>query len=165
MLFTQYLNHLMDKWISMVVIFVRNFTTIIPHRFRTVIFRLWNSATCLALNAYCKNIDQTFAVLFFEVAFVLIMQIKTWKLRNHIFFFLQIFKHKHFSDSSVFRCHVSAAATITLYSCNLCRQIHDRSAHNRDHSMLTVELWIDVPAREIDVWTYLWHELIDFILY
>ena len=31
--------------------------------------------------------------------------------------------------------------------------------------MLAMQLWSVTPAREIDVWICLWHEMIDFVLY
>ena len=68
-------NHSHTAWLSFLC-------GILPQSFRTVIFpsvefRNLSATKCIMIqadiNLCCKNIDQTFAVLFVEVAFVLIV--------------------------------------------------------------------------------------------
>ena len=101
----------------------------------------------------------------FQARLLSTMQIKTWKLRNQIFFFTAFFINQHCKDKSVSRQRSSVPAMASRYSLNLQASICSQLAHCKDHDMSHTELYSITPAREINVLVYLRHEMIGLISY
>ena len=95
--------------------------------------------------------------------FTLIMQIKTWKLRNKIFSVDHFFITQHCKDNGGSSQCSFSSTTIWRHSSNLHTWMMSQLAQSADHSMSSVRLWNIMPAREIDAWTYLWHQMTGFI--
>ena len=92
------------------------------------------------------------------------MQIKTWKLRNCIFFVSTFFIEQHYKDNVSLTLRFLVTSTTKQCCCYLQAWNLLQVLHGRDHKMLAMKFQNIGPAWKMHIFVYLGYEMIGIVL-